>query len=211
MIKAIFFDLDNTIYDVNSIATELLTPLFDLIEASGEFEVPFEEVKNLILHKPLQTVAEKCGFSKRLLEQCITHLKDREYCGNIIPFDGFMETKTLPVEKFLVTSGFTKMQLSKVRGMKLTDFFNEVHIVDFFEKERTKKDIFIEIMNKHHYLPSEILVLGDDLHSEIKAAKKLGMNYLLFDKNRRYDDYQDDRKITDYGEVMEFFSKEKAD
>lgn len=210
MIKAIFFDLDNTIYDVNSIAKELLTPLFDLIKSSGEFSIPFEDVKNLILQKPLQTVAEKSGFSKRLLEQCIAHLKGSEFHGKISPFEGFMETALLPVDKFLVTSGFTKMQLSKVRGMKLNDFFNEIHVVDFFEKERTKKDVFIQIMSKHHYLPSEILVLGDDLHSEIKAAKELGMDYLLFDTNGRYQDHEDDKKITGYRQLLMRLKKEKA-
>lgn len=176
MKKVIFFDLDNTIYDVSSVADKMLSSLFNLIKKSGEFKGDFKTIKNQIMRKPLQTVAMENGFSKNLLAACIDHLKDLVYTGEIYPYDDFLQIKKLPLEKFLITSGFTKMQMSKVDGMKLNSFFKEIYIVDFMHSNKTKKDVFQEIMKKYHYSPAEILVVGDDLHSEIKAAIELGID-----------------------------------
>lgn len=204
MKKAIFFDLDNTIYDVRSVADEMLSSLYALIEKNGEYEGDFEEIKDDITRKPLQTIAKENGFSERLLNECIDHLKDLEYLGEMRPFEDFETVKELETAKFLVTSGFTKMQMSKVRAMKLDNLFKEIIVADFLSSDKSKKDIFSEIIGKYNYRPSEILVVGDDLHSEIQAAKDLGVDYVLLDKRGIYHDLEDENKITGYDQLKRF-------
>jgi len=43
-------------------------------------------------------------------------------------------------------------------------------------------------MLKYGYLPNEVLVIGDDPESEIKAAKELGIDTFLFDPLNKYPD-----------------------
>ncbi len=59
--------------------------------------------------------------------------------------------------------------------------FEELHIVDPEISKLTKKDVFEDIMQRHKYSPDDLLVVGDDPESEIKAATELGIETFLFD------------------------------
>ena len=68
--------------------------------------------------------------------------------------------------------------------------FKEIHIVDPEVDQQTKKDVFTRIMATHNYAPEELLVIGDDPGSEIKAAKALGIDTFLYDPENKYPDAQ---------------------
>jgi putative hydrolase of the HAD superfamily len=72
----------------------------------------------------------------------------------------------------------------------IEDDFKHIHIVDPDVSQQTKKDVFAEIMQAHHYTPGNLLVIGDDPESEIKAAKILGIDTFLYDPRNRYPDVQ---------------------
>ncbi|MDQ4139237.1 MAG: HAD family hydrolase [Bacteroidota bacterium] len=179
--KAIIFDLDNTIYSVHSIGNELFAPLFNLIFENGNYAPMMERIKDEIMRRPFQLVARDYKFSEELTQKGVELLKNLAYEGRIEPFPDYQFTKDLPVEKFLVTTGFLMLQQSKVAGMNLEQDFKEIHIVDPSTSDKTKKSVFSDIMNRHCYTPSEVLVVGDDLHSEIKAAQELGIDAVLYD------------------------------
>ncbi|HWJ26695.1 MAG TPA: HAD hydrolase-like protein, partial [Flavisolibacter sp.] len=65
----------------------------------------------------------------------------------------------------------------------------------------TKKDVFAEIVERHGYKKSEVLVVGDDPNSEIKAAQELGIDAVLFDKFNSHGDVTTVFKISDYKEL----------
>ena len=113
-------------------------------------------------------------------------LRNTSYFGKIKPFSDYSVVKDLPYDKYLVTTGFLKLQQSKVSGMKIQNDFMEIHIVDPYSSDKTKKDVFADIISRHGYLKSEVLVIGDDPESEIKAAQDLGLDAILYDKENRY-------------------------
>src|SRR5215471_12775708 len=163
--KAIIFDLDNTIYSVRSIGQELFDSLFEVIIQDGNHTENMEKIKEEIMRRPFQLVASDYNFSNELTQKGIELLKDTSYRGKIEPFRDYEFAKNLPVEKFLVTTGFLKLQQSKVEGMEIGQDFKEIHIVDPLTSDKTKKDVFADIMKRHGYAKSELLVVGDDLHS----------------------------------------------
>ena len=59
--------------------------------------------------------------------------------------------------------------------------FDEIHIVDPEESPRTKKDVFADIMERHSLVPADVLIIGDDPESEIKAAAALDIDTFLYD------------------------------
>jgi putative hydrolase of the HAD superfamily len=79
--------------------------------------------------------------------------------------------------------------------------FNEIIIVDPETSDHTKKDVFAEIMRKNGYKPGEILVVGDDLHSEIKAAKELNIDAVLYDKYDQFPVDESTVKISNFWEL----------
>ncbi|MGB4771876.1 MAG: HAD family hydrolase [Chitinophagaceae bacterium] len=199
MSKALIFDLDNTIYPVHSIGAALFAPLFSMLEDSGELQEQMDAVKDAIQRKPFQVVAAEFGFNDALTQGGIQLLKNLSYNGPIEPFPDFQLVLTLPQTKFLVTTGFTKLQESKIDGMRIRELFQETHIVDPMQDARTKKDVFSDILTRYAFQPHEVMVIGDDPDSEIKAAHALGIPTILFDALGRYSEWNLSKRIESYG------------
>lgn len=186
--KAIILDLDNTIFPVPSIGHKLFAPLFELIEQEGSHKDDLEKIKDEVMRRPFQQVAKDHHFNEALTSKCVAVLKELAYKDIIEPFEDYAIVKHWPVDKFLVTTGFVKMQQSKVDRLGLGADFKEIHIVDPATTNKTKKDVFADIIQRHGYSKEEVLVVGDDPNSEIKAAHELGIDAVLYDKFKRYRD-----------------------
>src|SRR3954468_21919555 len=114
MKKAIIFDLDNTIYGVPTIGNELFASLLQGIKESGEHNDDFAAIKQDIMRKPFQVVAATHRFSNRLTQQGIDLLSKLTYTGPIQYFKDYEKTRNIPLPKYLVTTGFTLLQQSKI-------------------------------------------------------------------------------------------------
>lgn len=196
--KAIIYDLDNTLYTVASIGNKLFASLFELLEQEDIPAARMSVIKDDIMRKPFQVVAREHQFSKELTQKGLDLLKNLTYNEQIELHDDYEEIKKLPQERFLVTTGFTELQHSKIRSLGIERDFKEVHVIDPLSTTQTKKTVFAGIMQRHHYTPSEVLVVGDDPESEIKAATELGIDTVLYDKQNRYPGFTATNKITDF-------------
>ena len=202
--KAIILDLDNTIYPVPSIGDELFSPLFQIIAEDGNHVGEMKEIKDDIMRRPFQRVAADFKFSDELTQKGIALLKEITYKGKIEPFEDFAYVKDLSIDKYLVTTGFLKMQQSKVENMGLEHDFNEIHIIDPDTSPQTKKDVFAAILERHSYQRQEVLVIGDDLHSEIKAAQELGLEAVLYNKFQRPGNFNSVPEISDFRQLKSY-------
>lgn len=200
MKKAFIFDLDNTIFPVPSIGDKLFAPLFRIISGT-EHVKDIEGIRREVMRTPFQKVAKRFGLSESLTRECVEVLKTLEHHGPIAAFPDFQLMRNIPVEKFLVTTGFTKMQQSKIRALDLHDF-KETFVVDPTITDKTKKDVFVEIMEKYHYQPGEVLVIGDDPESEIRAARELGIECVLYDKANSSENGAADLVISGYDQLL---------
>ena len=202
--KAIIFDLDNTIYPVASIGEEVFEELFKIIKQNGNYEGDFEDVKHAIQRQPFQVVAKDFKFSDELLERGNRHLQDLQYDKPIKPFEGFEDARNIKLKKFLVTTGFEKLQWSKIRQLNLEEDFEKCFVVDPSKSDQTKKEVFAEILKDYHFQPHEVLVLGDDLESEIQAGKDLGIDSVVFDYNGEYSNLKTEHVISHYEELQRY-------
>lgn len=203
-VKALILDLDNTIYAVESIGEDLFKSLFDLIKKSGEFSGDLEDIKRDVMKKPFQTVASDYQFSESLTDNGTKLLQELTYEGKIEPFEDYRDLRKIPIDKYLVTTGFKKLQQSKVDGMQLDRDFKEIHIVDPATSDLTKKDVFADIIQRHGYEKDEVLVVGDDPDSEIGAGEALGTAVVLYDKMDRIDDPGALNKIRNFKQLEDF-------
>jgi len=176
--KALIFDLDNTIYAVSSIADRLFASLFQLLEESGEVDHCLHAVKQELMRKPFQWIADKYGFSESLAKRGLHLLENLVYDGPIRPFPDYPEVKKLPQKKYLVTSGFQKLQQSKIQKLNLEQDFEAIVVVDV--NATSKKEVFAGLLQQHGYQPGEVLAIGDDPESELKAARELGIDAVLY-------------------------------
>ena len=193
MKKALIFDLDNTIYPVSAIADNLFAKLFAVLDEYsatinlGDCE-RVSKIKEEMTRRPFQYIADKYELDKELNDKMVDTLRTMTYDLPMEPFDDYHHLKEIPLDKFLVTTGFVKLQMSKVIQLGIEQDFKEIIIVDPDASTKTKKDVFIDIMQKYNYQTADVLVIGDDPDSEIKAALGLGIDTFLFDPNGIYSD-----------------------
>jgi putative hydrolase of the HAD superfamily len=202
--KAIIVDLDNTIYLVSSIGEELFKTLFQLINESGDYKGDFNELRSEIMRTPFQKVADAFSFSTRLKAEGIKLLEEIEYNGTMEPVESYNFIRELSCKKFLVTTGFTKMQNSKVRQLRLKKDFDEIFVIDPSLTTLTKKDIFEKILADNGYSANDVLVIGDDINSEIKAGQDLGIETVLYNFNLEHTDKSDVNVITDFKDLVKY-------
>ncbi|SDD42816.1 putative hydrolase of the HAD superfamily [Mucilaginibacter pineti] len=188
MKKAIILDLDNTIYPVSSISSDLFAKVFEFIDSLAD-ELGFDtvaSVKDEMTRRPYQHVADQYNFSEAAKNKGADILKNLEYDKPMQPFGDYKHISDTQIEKYLVTTGFTKLQWSKVRLLGIEADFKAIYIVDPEKSKATKKDIFAHIMNENAYTPADLLIIGDDPESEIKAATALGIDTFLFDPEGKH-------------------------
>lgn len=201
--KAIIYDLDNTIYPVSSIGESLFAPFLLLINEYPEHQGNIDEIKQDMFRKPFQLVAAEHQFGRELTQRGLNLLHEITYTGPISYFNDYPEIKKIVARRFLVTTGFYNLQYSKIRGLGIEHDFAEIHVVDPLTSTQTKKDVFADIMQRHNYAATDVLVVGDDPESEIKAALVLGIDAILYDKQNRYPNTALN-KISHYGELAQY-------
>jgi putative hydrolase of the HAD superfamily len=199
--KAIIVDLDNTIYLVSSIGEKLFKSLFQLITESGEYKGDYNQLRAEIMRTPFQKVADAFHFGASLKAEGIKLLENTSYDDTMEPVESYNYIRELPCKKFLVTTGFTKMQNSKINQLDLEKDFEKIFVIDPSLTTLTKKDIFEKILADYGYTAEEVLVIGDDINSEIKAAQDLGIATVVYDFNLEHTENKELNIITDFREL----------
>lgn len=125
---------------------------------------------------PLDWVAEQHGFSDEMREAGCKAGAQIEVTGAMRGYPDMQVLLELNARRFLVTSGFRRLQGSKVRALAFGDWFEAVYVDAIDEPGRIGKEgIFREILDHWHFSPKEVLVVGDNPNSEIAAGNRLGI------------------------------------
>lgn len=179
MIKALIFDLDNCLAAAIEVGEELYQPAFDAIRRSNLGDVSGETLKQAftdIWRHPLDWVAAKYHFSEAMLTAGWQEFIRMEVSHPMNGYGDLSVLTELPVQRFLVTSGFRRLQESKIAALKLPPLFTAIYIDAIDDPERTGKlDLFEQILKHYGLAPEEVLVVGDNADSEIAAGNRLGI------------------------------------
>ena len=151
MTKALIFDLDNCLAPANEVGEELFEPAFDW-------------------------VAAKYRFSEAMLAAGWRVFVGMEVARPMHGYGDLPVLAELPVQHFLVTSGFRRLQESKIKALNLAPFFTALYVDAIDEPDRLgKQGVFERILRDYELTSAEVLVVGDNPDSEIRAGNHLGM------------------------------------
>ncbi len=196
-IKAVIFDLDDTLYDCSGTLIvrgrrQVAKTIAKLISCSEEeafrLQNDLEEK-----HGTKCNVYDYIVAMYNLPPSCGKRLLDEYICveiSDITLFPGVIETliqlKKQKYMLFLVTSGEMLVQKNKTNALGLgNNYFDKILIVER-DREKKKKDYFKEIMQHGNLRAEEIICVGDKIDDEIAAGKTLGMITILFEHGRHY-------------------------
>lgn len=178
-LHAVIFDLDNCLAAANEAGDELLEPVFAAVRQANHGALSAAALDAALRDcwtHAFDFVAERHGFTRRMREagwEAFRTIEVRQ------PMQGYGDLALLPSlgeRRFLVTSGFRRLQESKVRALGIAACFEAVVIDAVDEPDRRGKErIFSELMAAHGLDAREVLVVGDNEESELAAARRLGM------------------------------------
>ena len=179
MTKAIIFDLDSCLSAADEPGQQLFAPAFDAIIHANQGSHSPSVLQNAFADMwrlPFDFVAEKYGFTPAMKAagwEVLTHLEVTT------PMQGYGDLdvlKELPVQRFLVTSGFRRLQESKIRALGIAPLFTAI-LVDAIDQPgyRGKQKIFEDILHEYRLQPDQVLIVGDNHDSEIAIGVRLGI------------------------------------
>lgn len=200
--EVLIVDLDNTIYPVND--TGYIARILLLISESGDYSGNMSEIRSDIMRRPFLSVAENYSFSDKLKSECMTILSDTACYENLKPNKDYKFLAEIPCRKFLVTAGLARMQENKIKQLNIEKDFEKIYIIDTATSDLTKKDVFRKILQENDLLPEKVLVIGDDRDSEIKAAKELGIDAVLYNIKSGLTEIEGDKVINNFKELVKF-------
>lgn len=179
MIKAIIFDLDSCLAAADEVGQQLYAPVFAAIRAANDGTVSEEALKLAFSdcwRVAFDAVADQYGFTPAMRAAGWQAFRNVEITTPMQGYDDLAVVRELSVLRFLVTSGFRRLQESKIRALDFADWFAAIHVDAIDEPDRKGKlGIFKELLTTHRLRPDEVLVVGDNPESEIEAGNELGM------------------------------------
>jgi putative hydrolase of the HAD superfamily len=207
-IKAIIFDLDDTLYDcsgtlvlkskeraakiisrtINCSEKEALTRQLNLEEKFGPKTDIYCEIANLYrlsdkFHKEVSNAVNALD------------IKDITLFPDVIA--AISKLKRVGYKLILVTAGNHDLQKRKIKTLGLERAFDEIIITD---NSSEKEKCFRKILIKYDLKPEQVFCVGDKIKDEIEAGANMGMLTALMKHGRYYNFYKS--KINDKAPYM---------
>ncbi|MGD2175320.1 MAG: uridine diphosphate-N-acetylglucosamine-binding protein YvcK [Candidatus Brocadiaceae bacterium] len=184
-IRAVVFDLDDTLYDCTG--TLLEGSRRRAARALVEAGLPISEEEAVALqeelterHGPHFLVFDEIARRYELPEEAIDEAfraYNRDEVGPIEPFPDVLPTlrflRGQGVLCFLLTSGLHRRQSTKIQTLGLGEAFDDAVINDI-ERGELMSECLRYLLEKHGLRPEETLVVGDRPQEEIHVGNQLG-------------------------------------
>lgn len=218
-IKAIIFDLDDTLYDVGPLTEVALRQSVKAMVENGlncSFEQGLQKIKQIIKHNPsadkFEILVKEVGPDK---EEIINAGKEVYYNIDFNTLELYPDARKTLAELrkkyklILVTFGNKIQQNKKIDALAIRKYFSNVYIDD----KNNKEEPFSEILKINGFKPDEIIVVGDRIDNEIKIANKLGMETIRVTKGKykylepKDEDEQPDYQVNNVEEIIDIIEK----
>ena len=197
-VRAIIFDLDDTLYDCSGtlvlerkkLATKIISKAIKCSEAEAlKLQL---ELEGRLGPKAdtAREIASLYNLPEGFCKEITNAINTLDIEGAILfpdTMDSINELRNIGYKLFLVTFGNREMQEKKIKVLSLESAFDEIIIT---EDPRGKEKYFKEILTKYCLEPEQVLCVGDKIKDEIEVGKRLGMSTALMKHGRHYHFYK---------------------
>jgi putative hydrolase of the HAD superfamily len=180
VLRAAVFDLDHTLFDPCRLPRALFSELEARVRAVATGLLPAVVVEAALADAwrfPFDRVAAQHRLPDAVSAAWQEALSAVEVTEPLTPYaDVHAGLERLTLRRFLLTTGFRRLQESKVRQLGLGSLFVAVYVDPLDPPGPVGKRALLErLLLEHELMPSEILVVGDRADDELAAARALGM------------------------------------
>jgi len=197
-IKAIIFDLDNTILDRTStfrrFTNSLLSTYFKHVEST-------KEIFDRIVYLDQDGYKDKSELFSELIEELPWSTKPRmaelldfytaEYVKSAVLMDQAREVVLYLRKKYkigMITSGKTSIQYGKIDQLGIRNDFDLIIVSEEAGIKKPDPRIFEMASNKLKVKPEECIYIGDHPINDIEGAAKTGMGTIWIKVNQPWKD-----------------------
>jgi putative hydrolase of the HAD superfamily len=192
MIKAIAFDLDDTLIDTSHLLVPIASHAAFLAMTKLGLKIDFQTfdqkrqfyAQSMKHHDIFRVIAKEFHPNppNDMIEAGVTAFYNPPVPNEIPLLDNALANLNILKKKyvlFLVTSGSVPTQKEKIKATGVSLFFERVYTLDGFKKER-KRAAFQDILKTLAIQPEELISIGNRLSQEIHDAKELGCKTCYF-------------------------------
>jgi uncharacterized cofD-like protein len=192
-IKAVIFDLDDTLYDATSQLIDVARKR--VAKKFVELGVPLSEQELIDLQVSIfNQYGGKADIFEHIIDQFdlphkhttkkeILKVYSEDTIPPIIPFPETIpllkELKKNNIKIGIVTTGRYTRQMNIIDMIGIKKYIDEI-VVHNVEEGGTKKDSFLHILSRLKIKPENVVSVGDKIYSEIKVSNILGMHTVQF-------------------------------
>ena len=187
MLKAVGFDLDNTLYDQSDHMTAFIKHASKRLSEMAS--VTSDAAEKIFLKK----WQELTSFHTHLFDEVLKDLNIQNHGYVKVLVDQYhrfrTELKLFPgaenllrslgshYQLFIITDGNLEMQQEKVRALKIADYFSMIIYTGQYGSEWKKPSVlpFRYAVDSLHRLPFECAYVGDNPLTDFKGARETGL------------------------------------
>lgn len=214
MVRGLIIDLDNCVFDTKSMGMDVIAPVLAVLAGavSSNFfqKEALIQIKEALWNFSLEDIVAKYGIpdfiaDKMRLAYCNLEAPPWSECYGDV---GLLAD--IKLKKILVTSGYLKLQWSKIAVTGIGELFDEIIIESNDDplNRKGKLRIFQEVMEKYRWSCREVMVIGDNAFSELKAGKELGMVTVQTLRPHVYSVEGFDHYVSGLGEIIELLKEQ---
>ena len=213
VIKAVIFDLDNTLLDRDASVEKFIENQYDRLFLNHtsldkqQYITRFIQLDNkgyTWKDKVYQQLVEEFLIEEftweQLLEDYISNFKN--HCIRYPSLHELLTTlKNKNYQLGIISNGFGQFQLDNIIALKIQPFFDCILISEWEGIKKPDERIFHQAASLLNVLPNECLFVGDHIINDVEGAKNAGMKALWKNNELVLDDNRE--QIVDLMEILE--------
>ena len=202
MIKAIFLDIDDTIFDFSQCAHRAfgdacaavkITPTEDAWQTFCRIDVSLWKAQKegrLTVAEVVQFRAEHFAKAVNVPGQASAFQQAFQRALSVqtalVPgADHVLRSLSGSFLLFAASNGILQMQLSRLKSAGLFSYFSDVFVSDEIGFEKPDSRFFSKCLHRTHFHPEEVLMVGDSLQADIAGGAKSGLKTCWLNRKKK--------------------------
>ena len=224
--KSIFFDLDHTLWDFETNSREALSALHKIYKLEShrishdEFLIVFKKInlglwnlfdtgqikQEVIRTQRFHQIFQEFGvneyeLSLKFSAEYVSELPKKK---NLLPhakvvLDYLISSYPLHI----ITNGFSEIQTAKLTSGGVLHYFESIVTSESTGHRKPAKEIFEYALYQNNLQPHEVVMIGDDLTTDMGGAKNASLDTIFFNPERIKHDTAVTHEIASLKELFE--------